>query len=271
MFKKLFLLVVLAAFAFGAEAKVSLQELLSTPNNKSLLKQLGRENILSSNSEPDTQAIFFMSAKSKPELFYLLEFYKDEAAYKKHAASAHYKKFVSASAEILASKKAISLKKRATFSKNLTPERLKDSYFHITNLSLKAKSDAKFEKLVKKYMQKSVDDGAFAQFAFSQKDAPNKWVLVEIYKDEASFESYRHSANYKAYAKERAGLIDEFDGFGLKNETSFSKVKFQDSYEKIFTFLRTSTFGTAAFALDKAGYASLKDVKILNSDMKDAV
>ena len=30
-------------------------------------------------------------------------------------------------------------------------------------------------------------------------------VLVEIYKDEASFESYRHSENYKSYAKERAG------------------------------------------------------------------
>ena len=192
MFKKLFLLAVLAAFAFGAEAKVSLYELLSTPNNKSLLKRLGRENILNSKSEPGTQAIFFASA----------------------------------SAEILASKKAISLKKRAAFSKNLTPERLKDAYFHITNLSLKAKSDAKFEKIIKKYMQKSVDEGAYAQFAFSQKEAPNKWVLVEIYKDEASFESYRHSENYKAYAKERAGLIDEFDGFGLKNETSFSKVKF---------------------------------------------
>ena len=227
MFKKLFLLAVLAVFAFGAEAKVSLQELLATPNNKSLLKQIGRENILSSKAlEPGTQAMFFMSAKSKPELFYLIEFYKDDAAYKKHLSSVHFKKFASASAEILASKKAISLKKRATFSKNLTPERLKDSYFHITNLSLKAKSDAKFEKLVKKYMQKSVDEGAYAQFAFSQKDAPNKWVLVEIYKDEAGFESYRHSENYKAYAKERAGLIDEFDGFGLKNETSFSKVKF---------------------------------------------
>ena len=226
MFKKLFLLAVLAAFAFGAEAKVSLYELLSTPNNKSLLKRLGREKILSSKSESGTQAIFFASAKSKPELFYLLESYKDEAAYKKHLGSAHFKKFASASAEILASKKAISLKKRAAFSKNLTPERLKDAYFHITNLSLLAKSDAKFEKIIKKYMQKSVDEGAYAQFAFSQKDAANKWVLVEIYKDEASFESYRHSENYKAYAKERAGLIDEFDGFGLKNETSFSKVKF---------------------------------------------
>jgi len=74
MIKKLFLLAVLAAFAFGAEAKVSLHELLSTPNNKTLLKQLGRENILSSKSEPDTQAIFFASAKSKPELFYVLDF-----------------------------------------------------------------------------------------------------------------------------------------------------------------------------------------------------
>ena len=226
MIKKLFLLVFLVAFAFGAEAKIGFYELLATPNKINSLKQLGRENILSSKSEPDTQAIFFMSAKSKPELFYVLEFYKDEAAYKKHISSAHFKKFASASAEILASKKAISVKKRAAFSKNLTPERLKDAYFHITNLSLLAKSDAKFEKIIKKYMQKSVDEGAYAQFAFSQKEAPNKWVLVEIYKDEASFESYRHSENYKAYAKERAGLIEEFDGFGLKNETSFSKVKF---------------------------------------------
>ena len=226
MFKKLFLMTFLALSAFGAEAKVSLYELLSTPNNKSLLKRLGRENILNSKSEPGTQAIFFASAKSKPELFYVLEFYKDEAAYKKHIGSAHFKKFASASAEILASKKAISVKKRAAFSKNLTPERLKDAYFHITNLSLLAKSDAKFEKIIKKYMQKSVDEGAYAQFAFSQKEAPSKWVLVEIYKDEASFESYRHSENYKAYAKERAGLIDEFDGFGINNETSFSKVKF---------------------------------------------
>ncbi|MGF7442224.1 putative quinol monooxygenase [Campylobacter concisus] len=226
MFKKLFLLVLLATFAFGAEAKVSLHELLATPNNKTLLKELGRENILSSKSEPGTQAIFFMSAKSKPELFYVLEFYKDEATYKKYTSSEHFKKFASESAEILASKKAFSVKKRAAFSKNLTPERLKDAYFHMTNLSLKAKSDAKFEKIIKKYMQKSVDEGTLAQFAFSLKETPNKWVMVEIYKDESSFESYRHSENYKAYAKERAGLIDEFDGFALKNETSFSKVKF---------------------------------------------
>ena len=128
--------------------------------------------------------------------------------------------------ELNATQKELSRELKSKFPAYLNSLNLKDAYFHITNLSLLAKSDAKFEKLVKKYMQKSVDDGAFAQFAFSQKDAPNKWVLVEIYKDEASFESYRHSENYKAYAKERAGLIDEFDGFGLKNETSFSKVKF---------------------------------------------
>ncbi|WP_242039066.1 putative quinol monooxygenase [Campylobacter concisus] len=117
MFKKLFLLAVLTTFAFGAEAKVSLHELLSTPNNKTLLKQLGREKILSSKSEPGTQAIFFASAKSKPELFYVLEFYEDEAVYKKHISSAHFKKFASSSAEILASKKAIGLKKGLRFLK----------------------------------------------------------------------------------------------------------------------------------------------------------
>ena len=39
--------------------------------------------------------------------------------------------------------------------------------------------------------------------------------------------------------------------------------------KKISLFCALVLFGTAAFALDKAGYASLKDVKILNSEMKD--
>ena len=74
MFKKLFLLAVLAAFAFGAEAKVSLQELLVTPNNKSLLKRLGRENILSSKSEPGTQAIFLRAQRASQSYFTCLSF-----------------------------------------------------------------------------------------------------------------------------------------------------------------------------------------------------
>ena len=41
--------------------------------------------------------------------------------------------------------------------------------------------------------------------------------------------------------------------------------------KKISLFCALALFGSTAFALDKAGYASLKDVKILNSDMKDAV
>ena len=41
--------------------------------------------------------------------------------------------------------------------------------------------------------------------------------------------------------------------------------------KKISLFCALALFGASAFALDKAGYASLKDVKILNSEMKDAV
>ena len=41
--------------------------------------------------------------------------------------------------------------------------------------------------------------------------------------------------------------------------------------KKIPLFCALALFGTSAFALDKAGYASLKDVKILNNEMIDAV
>ena len=41
--------------------------------------------------------------------------------------------------------------------------------------------------------------------------------------------------------------------------------------KKISLFCALVLIGSTAFALDKAGYASLKDVKILHSEMKDAV
>ena len=39
--------------------------------------------------------------------------------------------------------------------------------------------------------------------------------------------------------------------------------------KKISLFCALELFGSTAFALDKAGFESLKDVKILNSEMKD--
>lgn len=41
--------------------------------------------------------------------------------------------------------------------------------------------------------------------------------------------------------------------------------------KKISLFCALALFGSTAFALDKTGYANLKDVKILHNEMKDAV
>lgn len=41
--------------------------------------------------------------------------------------------------------------------------------------------------------------------------------------------------------------------------------------KKISLFCALALFGSAAFALDKAGCESLKDVKILNNEMIDTV
>ncbi|WP_262974896.1 hypothetical protein [Campylobacter concisus] len=41
--------------------------------------------------------------------------------------------------------------------------------------------------------------------------------------------------------------------------------------KKISLFCALALFGSTAFALDKAGCESLKDVKILNNEMIDAV
>nr|WP_298049609.1 putative quinol monooxygenase [uncultured Cardiobacterium sp.] len=52
-----------------------------------------------------------------------------------------------------------------------------------------------------------VEDGVWAMYAATEKDAPNRWYFYEIYANDAAYQSHRATPHFKAYLEKTADLL----------------------------------------------------------------
>ncbi|WP_314991381.1 antibiotic biosynthesis monooxygenase [uncultured Campylobacter sp.] len=97
----------------------------------------------------------------------------------------------------------------------------------LNKIALSSEDKAKFEKILIKEMRISLakESGMLALFAFTLKDAPSQWIFFEIYADEAAYEAHRQATHFKEFLQARGDMVAMFEGFSLKNNYSFSKMK----------------------------------------------
>lgn len=118
MIRKVILPCLAALNLLAIEPKIGLFELETTPERLSEFMAIGTDNLSNSQKlEPGTLAMFFTSAEDKPAQTFVLEIYANEAAYEAHANSAHFKEFVSARGDMVASFEGFALKNNYSFSK----------------------------------------------------------------------------------------------------------------------------------------------------------
>lgn len=212
----------------AAEPKVGLFALKTTPEHLNELTALGMDNLSNSQKlENGTLAMFFTSAKSEPEKIYVLEIYADEAAYERHASSEHFKRFLNGSANLLTSKHKFDAKIKFLGQKKLSEAALNSAHMRLAKITVRAEDNAKFEEILTKEMKASLvkKSGVLALFAFTLKDAPNQWIFFEIYAGETAYEAHRQAAHFREFVQARGDMVAMFEGFALKNNYSFSKMK----------------------------------------------
>lgn len=97
----------------------------------------------------------------------------------------------------------------------------------LNKITLSPKDNAKFEKILIKEMRISLakEGGMLALFAFTLKDAPSQWIFFEIYAGEAAYEAHRQAPHFKEFLQARDDMVAMLEGFALKNNYSFSKMK----------------------------------------------
>lgn len=190
---------------------------------------IGTDNLSNSQKlEKGTLAMFFTSAEDKPAQTFVLEIYANEAAYEAHANSAHFKRFLQVSADMLVNKRKFDVEPKFLGQKELSQEALKTAHFRLAKIGVKPEDNAKFEEILMKEMKASLakERGVLALFAFTLKDVPAEWMFFEIYADEAAYEAHRQTPHFKEFVSARGDMVASFEGFALKNNYSFSKTKF---------------------------------------------
>ncbi|WP_298959034.1 antibiotic biosynthesis monooxygenase [uncultured Campylobacter sp.] len=228
MIKKAILPCLTALNLLAAEPKIGLFALETTPEHLNELTALGMDNLSNSQKlESGTLAMFFTSAEGEPEKIYVLEIYADEAAYERHASSEHFKRFLNGSANLLASKHKFDVETKFLGQKKLSEAALNSAHMRLAKITVRPEDNAKFEGILMKEMKASLakESGVLALFTFTLKDAPNQWIFFEIYAGQAAYEAHRQTPHFKEFVQARDDMVAMFEGFALKNNYSFSKMK----------------------------------------------
>nr|WP_314471291.1 antibiotic biosynthesis monooxygenase [uncultured Campylobacter sp.] len=94
-------------------------------------------------------------------------------------------------------------------------------------MALSPEDNAKFEKILIKEMRISLakESGMLALCAFTLRGAAGEWIFFEIYAGEAAYEAHRQAPHFKEFLQARGDMVAMFEGFALKNNYSFSKMK----------------------------------------------
>ena len=188
---------------------LNLFELGIQPGQTATYDAVGQNNISASvGNEAGTLAMYSVKQKDNPHMAYMVEIYADDAAYQTHTASPQYKEFLRRSPDILTAHK----KKIALVPQYLADKKIEQTPVTINNLvivDVKPEQNDAFRAVVMPEMTESmrVEDGVWAMYAATEKDAPNRWYFYEIYANDAAYQNHRATPHFKAYLEKTADLL----------------------------------------------------------------
>jgi len=213
----------LMAHTASAQPLVRMFELQSDPARVHAFDVAGRHNMQASNrEEPGVLAMHAVASQDKPGMTYVFEIYADDAAYRHHIGTGHYKDFVEKTRSLVADKQLIETapvflaEKPAPISimqRGKTPE------VRIVGVTVKREDLAEFRRIVTAEMRESmkVESGVMAMYAVTRKERPEQWIFFEIYVDAAAYASHRETPHFKEYLRLTGDMLVDKGHIGVEN------------------------------------------------------
>ncbi|WOB24512.1 MULTISPECIES: antibiotic biosynthesis monooxygenase [Xanthomonas] len=207
----------------AAQPVVRLFELQTDPARAQVFDVAGRDNMQASlRDEPGVLAMHAVASLSTPGLAYVLELYADQAAYRRHVETAHYRRFLESTRSLVTDKRLVEIdpmflaEQPAALSilqRGRTPEA------RIVEVTVKREDLAQFHRIVTKEMRKSmqVEPGVLAMYAATRKGRPDQWIFFEIYADAAAYASHRQTPHFKDYLRLTGDMLVEKSHVEVEN------------------------------------------------------
>lgn len=189
--------------------QVRLFELQTAADQRQRFTEVGQDNMsISIREESGTLTMFALRRKDDPDFNYVFEIYRDEAAYKTHAASRQFQRFVEAAKTMISGRKVLETDPRFLFERqalHVTQGSSKPTV-RLAEVTVKAHHDTDFARVVLDEMRQSAEkeEGVLAMYAFTLKDQPLNWRFVEVYADDAAYHAHRQTSHFQSYLKQSA-------------------------------------------------------------------
>ncbi|KXT75529.1 hypothetical protein STRDD12_01340 [Streptococcus sp. DD12] len=174
----------------------------------------------------------FMAMGSEPdqlERTYVIEIYADDAAYQAHAQSEHFKAFASFAADHLQGRQMEPLVPQILLEKPEALQLLETNAYNLrlARLTLAPDKLDLFKARVTKEMLAALETEAGVRSLFAGQLAGQKdqWLFIELYQDDAAYESHRQRPHFTTYIEETKDLVIAKDLLSLKLDLLVSKGK----------------------------------------------
>lgn len=172
----------------------------STEGNMPQILSLGAKDVAPTTAkESGTYALYGGIDKENPNLLRILEIYEDENAYQVHRSSAGFKQYQVERANVLSKLILLEVNPIALEQKVAGT----GSTVYMNLITVKNDKLEEYKGLITTEMKRAVneDEGVLGLFATAEKDHPERIHTMGIYTDQAVYERYISSENYRAFCE----------------------------------------------------------------------
>ena len=193
-------------------------ELGIKPGQDTAYNAVGEANITASvGGEEGTLAMYSARRQGTPNITYMFEVYRDEAAYQRHIHSPQYLEFQRRSPEILTDHKR-RIQVEPKFMADRKFEQTESTLVSLVVLDVTAESARIFYHLTLAEMEQSFtsEEGIYTLYTATEKDNPNRWYLWEVYANDAAYRRRQGTPHFRCYREQITPLLRSVHDIPLK-------------------------------------------------------
>ena len=196
-----------AAVAQPASPFVRWAELEVDPAQAAAFDTVARENASATLTEPGVIAFHVAAEKSNVNSLRVLEIYQDEAAYRAHVQTPHFKRFSQVAQGALLARRVHDTVPIVLGAKSISSS--PTPHVRVAELDIAPKQLAGYKAAVIEEINASIqlEPGVLAIYALSLKDAPHRLRFFEIYADVAAYRQHIASPHFKHYVETTSAMI----------------------------------------------------------------
>lgn len=207
---------------------IKMYDLVLKPEKQGDYAIYGKRNLeLSIQTEPQTLAMHALQKEADPFQKVVFEIYANATAQKRHQNAPQFKKYAAFAKEALVEKNETELipellLEKADFLSGKTHAPL---LVHLARLTIKEHHMAAFKAAVFSEMRQaiSLEPGVGAIYATSLKNAPDTWLFLEFYQDEAAYQAHLQTPHFTEYLAKTKDALEEKALQTLLEETLVSQ------------------------------------------------